>query len=221
MTLTHSNSYTSFDGHRCLATGSLQVNALAVKRAFESGAVGPVLIFDDSTGRTVDVDTRGTDEAVAARLSVAAPVPQTSHDRGDEASEPGASRGRGRPRLGVVPREVTLLPRHWEWLGKQAGGASVALRKLVEEARKANAEKDRRHEAYERGYHFMQAIAGDLPGFEEATRALFADESPRLEKLIAHWPRDVRDHVLRLASCEAADGAPGGLPAGSGPASNQ
>ena len=177
-------SYTSFDGHQRLATGSLQANALAVKRAHEGGAVGPLLIFDDATGRPVDVDTRGSDDAVVARLTAA------------------AARGRGRPKLGVVPREVTLLPRHWDWLAAQPGGASVALRKLVDEARRTHGEKDRLRMAHERAYHFMQAIAGDLPGFEEATRALFANEPLRLRDLIAAWPRDVVDHAMRLAGVD-------------------
>ncbi|HBO77357.1 MAG TPA: DUF2239 domain-containing protein, partial [Cupriavidus sp.] len=105
----------------------------------------------------------------------------------------------GRPKLGVVAREVTLLPRHWEWLAGQPGGASVALRKLVEEARRAGSEKDRMRQAHERAYHFMLAIGGDLPGFEEATRALFSNDASRLRELIGGWPADVRDHALHLA----------------------
>src|ERR1700753_839670 len=128
------HSYTSFDGDRRLATGSLQVNALAVKSALENGASGQVLIFDDETGRTIDVDTRGTQHQVIARLAGIARAYARSADTESEATEAGAVRGRGRPRLGVVAREVTLLPRHWDWLAAQPGGASVALRKLVEEA---------------------------------------------------------------------------------------
>lgn len=195
-----SRSYTSFDGHRRIATGALQTNVLAVKRARESGAVGPILIFDDATGRSVDVDTRGSDEAVMARLDAAA-LAESGHADHD-APEPAGPRGRGRPKLGVVSREVTLLPRHWEWLAGQPGGASVALRKLVEDARRAHGEKDRVRMAHERAYHFMQTIAGDLPGFEEATRALFAHEPSRVRNLIAAWPCDVRDHAMRLAFAE-------------------
>ncbi|MGU1971933.1 DUF2239 family protein [Pseudomonas aeruginosa] len=196
-----SNSYTSFDGHRRIATGSLKANALAVKKARESGTVGPILIFDDATGRSVDVDTRGSDEVVVARLTTAALSEVKHSSRSDESESPGP-RGRGRPKLGVVPREVTLLPRHWEWLAAQPGGASVALRKLVEEARRANSEKDKVRMAHERAYQFMQTIAGDLPGFEEATRALFANEPLRVRVLIAAWPRDIRDHAMRLAFVE-------------------
>jgi hypothetical protein len=94
---------------------------------------------------------------------------------------------------------VTLLPRHWEWLAAQPGGASVALRKLVEEARRANAGADRVRRAREAAYHFTHALAGDLPGFEEATRALFAGDRARFERHAASWPADVREHAVRLA----------------------
>ena len=91
----------------------------------------------------------------------------------------------------------------------QPGGASVALRKLVEEARRASGEKDRLRQAGERAYHFMQAMAGDLPGFEEASRALFAHDLQRLESLAAAWPADIRRHTLWLASGRAEEGGEG------------
>ncbi|MFT4063902.1 DUF2239 family protein [Paraburkholderia sp.] len=192
------HSCTSFDGYRRLATGSLQANALAVKSALENGATGPVLIFDDETGRMIEVDTRGTNEEVIARLAGVARAHARIADESDAAQAPGL-RSRGRPRLGVVAREVTLLPRHWDWLAAQPGGASVTLRKLVEEARRANGEKDKARGAHERAYHFMLAIGGDLPGFEEATRALFANDSVKMSHCVAAWPRDVRDHAMWLA----------------------
>ena len=198
---TFCNLYSVFSGHRRIASGPLQTVALVVKQAIESGAAGPVLIFDDTTGRSVDIDTRGSDEEVLARFA----QPTTTNVRaeaarsGDTDARVGEPRGRGRPKLGVVPREVTLLPRHWEWLATQPGGASVALRKLVEEARRTHGEKDRRRKAQERAYHFMSAIAGDRPAFEEAARALFANDQPRLCELVAAWPTDVRDHAIALA----------------------
>lgn len=173
-------SYTVFDGDRRIASGALEAVAPVVKRSIEGGAAGPVLIFSDDTGQSIDLDTRGSDgEVVAPHVD--------------------APRGRGRPKLGVVPREVTLLPRHWEWLARQPGGASVALRKLVEEARRTHGGTDRRRRAQERAYHFMSAMAGDRPGFEEAARALFANERPRFEALVGPWPDDIRDHVIGLA----------------------
>lgn len=184
-------SFTCFDGHRRLTSGPLPRVGLEVKRALERGAAGPVLIFDDTTGRSIDLDTRGSDDEVVARLTPAGGPAETSAD------EP---RGRGRPKLGVVAREVTLLPRHWDWLATQPGGASVALRKLVEEARRTSSGKDGTRVIRERTYHFMSAMAGDFPGFEEASRALFANDSAKFAQLIAPWPDDVRSHILKLAS---------------------
>ncbi|HEX6040620.1 DUF2239 family protein [Longimicrobium sp.] len=194
---------TAFDGHRRLAGGALAEVALAVKHAAEGAAAGPLLIFDDATGRVVDVDLRGSDADVVARLAaandadgaVASDPPAPPAD----APAPAGGRRRGRPSLGVVAREVTLLPRHWEWLSAQPGGASVALRRLVDTARRAGADADRRRAAQEAAYRFISAMAGDLPGFEEASRALFADDRARFADHAHAWPPDVADHALRLA----------------------
>jgi uncharacterized protein len=183
--------FTAFKGDQRLASGPLAEVALAVMKA-SRGAAEPILIFDDANGRPIDLDLRGTERDIVARLPQPASYSETPAD------DP-APRGRGRPRLGVVAREVTLLPRHWEWLGAQPGGASVALRKLVEEARRASGDRDRSRTAREAAYHFMSAMAGDLPHFEEASRALFADDRRRFVELIAPWPRDIRDHVVKLA----------------------
>lgn len=199
-----SPSYTSFAGNRCIAAGPLLGNVLAVRRALDGPAEGPVLVFDDATGRVVDVDTRGSEDEITKRLAaLASPAPPSRTE--PELVAPAEPRGRGRPRIGVVPREVTLLPRHWEWLAAQPGGASVTLRKLVEEARRNGAAKDRQREAQERAYNFVSAVAGDLPGFEEATRALFANDAARLSEVTAAWPPDVRTYALQLlASGEAS-----------------
>ena len=201
------HSFTTFDGHRRIAEGALRTNALALKSALERGSSGPVLIFDDATGRTVEVDTRGTEEEVCARLTAlfpshAQPAAETP------ALEPATPRGRGRPKLGVVPREITLLPRHWDWLDTQPGGASVALRKLAEEARRQSSGKDQVRRALERAYQFMVTLGGDLPGFEEASRALFANDMMKLKTLLAPWPGDVGDHVLRLAQPQQGGSEP-------------
>ncbi|RQU86587.1 DUF2239 family protein [Burkholderia cenocepacia] len=196
-------SYTAFDGHRRLASGPLATVALAVRQAAGDAMPGSILIFDDATGRSIDLDLRGTADDIRARY--AAPSDDASGGAGEPAGAgAGEQRGRGRPKLGVVSREVTLLPRHWEWLGAQPGGASVALRKLVEDARRTHGAADRQRDAQARAYHFMSAMAGDLPGFEEAARALYANDAARLAELIAGWPDDVRDHALALAR--------GGLP---------
>lgn len=168
----------------------------------------PPLIIDNLTGRTVEVDIRGTDSEIAERLKLAhgtgegrAAHPEPAN--GEDPS-PEASRGRGRPKLGVVAREVTLLPRHWEWLARQPGGASVALRKLVEQARRTHAETDRARQIQERAYHFITTLAGDLPRFEEAARALFANNLPQFARCMAPWPEDVRKHALWLAESHDA-----------------
>jgi uncharacterized protein len=187
-----SPSYTSFQGHRRLASGPLHVVALAVRLAAEKRPE-PILIFDDRTGRSIDIDTRGTDDDIFARYP-----PNLRHDENAQLAAD-APRGRGRPKLGVVAREVTLLPRHWEWLASQPGGPSVALRKLVEEARHTYSERDKSRVGQERAYHFMSAMAGDMPGFEEASRALFANDRAKFSELIAAWPVDVRMHAVELA----------------------
>ncbi|MCF1709590.1 DUF2239 family protein [Tabrizicola sp. J26] len=181
MTDEHPLGWTAFQGTRRIAQGPLAEVGLAVRRLDETR--GPVLIFDDATGRVLDLDLRGSDEEVRARLAPNAETPV---------------RGRGRPKLGVTAREVTLLPRHWDWLADQPGGASAALRRLVDEARKADDGRTVLRQARERCYRFLSGIAGDLPGFEEASRALFAGDGARFSALIADWPGDIADHALRL-----------------------
>lgn len=199
------NPCTAFDGHRLLLSGPLVEVALAVKAATETGLSNAILVFDDVTGRVIDLDLRGSKADIIERLSQ---PPRTHAGRhrpcANEASklatdESSELRGRGRPKLGVVAREVTLLPRHWEWLAAQPGGASAVLRRLVDDARRSGGTRQQRRTAQEAAYQFMLAMAGDLPGYEEATRALFADDRPTLEQWIANWPHDIRSYVLRLA----------------------
>ena len=192
--------FTAFEGPRRLAAGGLADVALAVKHAEQRRTAEPILIFSDATGRAIDLDLRGDTEAVLARLAKPAAAGATA-----EAASPSEPRGRGRPKLGVVAREVTLLPRHWEWLNTQPGGASVALRKLVEQARRANGDADRNRAARDAAYHFMSAMAGNLSGFEEASRALFADDRRNFMRLIAAWPADIRDHAVNLAYADRAE----------------
>jgi hypothetical protein len=179
---------TAFVGTEIVASGSLEEVALAVKeRLRQDPAVSP-LVFDDATARPIDLDLRGSDEAVLKRLD----------DHPVHGAKPPA-RAAGRPKLGVVAREVTLLPRHWDWLASQPGGASVALRRLVDEARHANPVADRVRQAREATYRFMTAIAGNQPGYEEAIRALFAGNGARYHALIAGWPLDVMFYATALS----------------------
>ena len=196
-------SLVAFEGERLLASGSLREVSQAVRRAQVGGEHGAILVFDAVTSEPVEVDPR--EPSGALLVGAAAPAGVSGSDADDaspEASE--APRGPGRPRLGVVPREVTLLPRHWEWLATQPGGASAALRRLVDQARSASVERDRRRAAQESAYRFMAATLGNQPHFEEATRALFAADRARFLGLSEGWPRDLRDHARHLAAAAVA-----------------
>lgn len=164
---------TAFLGARRVAFGAYD----EVARTLETLDLSPggLLVFDDASGAQLDYPLPSTGPREA-------PPPQV-----------------GRPRLGVVAREVTLLPRHWDWLGRQPGGASAALRRLVDEARRAHAGRDARREATERAYRFMSAMAGGFPQFEEASRALFAHDAEAFSRYIASWPPDVQAHANWLA----------------------
>lgn len=198
MTASSPAHYIAFEGERCIATGELKTVALAAKKAIDQGPLETVLVFDGDTSALIELDLRGTSSDVIQRIDQ---IP----DHGVQQNPPrGAAttghRGPGRPRLGVVAREVTLLPRHWDWLASQPGGASVALRKLVEEARRANAGTDRAWLAKEAAYRFMTTIAGNEPNYEEALRALFAADAALFSAATAPWPADVRNHASRLAA---------------------
>ncbi|CAM3209609.1 DUF2239 domain-containing protein [Deinococcus saxicola] len=173
---------TVFQGHERLLTAPLH-DVLPLLKAQAGASSQSLLAFDDQTGRRVDFDLRGSLEEVLERY---APAP--------------AKTGPGRPRLGVVAREVTLLPRHWEWLEGQRGGASAALRRLIDEARKADPDAERRRQAQTATDRFLGAIGGDLPGYEDATRALYAGDGLAFEAQLQNWPDDFRNHALYLAS---------------------
>lgn len=175
----------AFSGFRAVATGDLAQVAAEAKPFADDRAAGPLLVFDAVTGDPVEIDFRGTVDQVRAR--VAAAVPQQP------------ARAPGRPRLGVVGREVTLLPRHWEWLSQQRGGASAALRRLVEDAVRGDSRGGVVRTAREATYRFMSHIAGDLPRFEAASRALFAGDRDAFRRAVADWPADVRDHAIALS----------------------
>ena len=179
---------TAFAGSRRIASGELRHVALKAKQARDLGQ--PVLVFEDASGRQVDLPLELPAADLLKHLVEPLPPPPAV----------AAPRGPGRPRLGVVAREVTLLPRHWDWLAAQPGGASVALRRLVDEARKGAVAGDRRRAAQEAAFRFLQALAGDLPRYEDATRALFAGDIGRFDDATLHWPEDVRDHAALLAA---------------------
>jgi hypothetical protein len=172
--------YTLFSGAQRLAGGDLKTIAMAAHKAASSEA-GALIVFSDLSGRPVDLDLRGSVKDMEARYADVEPLP--------------AKAARGRPKLGVVAREVTLLPRHWEWLGTQPGGASAALRRLVDQARRDNVSLDHRRRSQEAAHRVMTALAGDFVNYEDALRAFYAGEADRFYALIESWPADVRDYV--------------------------
>jgi uncharacterized protein len=199
-------TFTAFMGARRVGAGELALAAAAVKQAIDSGETGEILIFEDSNARAVEIDFRGGPESVQAGVARAL---EARERQAVPAEEP--RRGPGRPKLGVVAREVTLLPRHWDWLATQRGGASVALRRLVEEAAKDRGGHEKRRLAQEAAYRFLSALAGDRPHYEEAVRALFARNAAAFAERIAQWPRDVRDYATTLAADAFGEGASASL----------
>jgi len=188
--------FVAFAGHRLLARSSATEVVAALWKHQKRGGGGQVLAFDETTGAQTDFDLRGTLKDALDRL---AQHPLLAPD-------PPPRTGPGRPRLGVISRDISLLPRHWEWLEAQPGGLSATLRRLVDEARKQDPEGDRARQARDSISRLMWALAGDLPGFEEATRALFAPDPRRVAELIDKWPRDLRDYLLaRLPAVEPRD----------------
>lgn len=175
-------SFTVFGGQKRIATGTLDRVLTAAKAAFDRDAASQLLFFDDQSGRPIDFDLRGTLPEVLAKA-----VPATVPGRP------------GRPKLGVVSREISLLPIHWEWLELQPGGASAALRRLVDDARSQDPDRKRVQAAAEATSRFLSSMAVNLPSYEEACRALYAGSR---ESFFAHmddWPDDIREHATRLA----------------------
>lgn len=183
----------AFKGDQCLAYGGMRDVATGVKLGVDADPDAPVLVFDAQESTPIELDLRGSLDEVLARLPS-----ENSDAEPMNVRDQVPARSPGRPKLGVTAREVTLLPRHWEWLAGQSGGASVALRKLVEQAMRAHADVDRLRRVRESAYRFMTAMAGNQPGHEEAVRALFAGDGEKLRSTITEWPADVRAHVLRL-----------------------
>ena len=175
-------SFTAFDGDRLLSSGAAAAVAMAVKEALKADGTRTILTFDDETGQQTDFDLRGGDQEIIARL--AAP-----------ADSPADLKRPGRPKLGVVAREVTLLPRHWEWLIEQPGGASVTLRKLVDAARASSDDLVAIRRAQQASDRVMSAMLGNQPNYEEAARALYAGNRRLFVELTEQWPNDLRDYA--------------------------
>ncbi len=179
---------TAFSDSKIIATGAVIKVAQRVKKYLEKNRNASVLIFDDITSNQIEIDFRGSCEAVVGRLNKSLA----------ENESMGKSLGPGRPKLGVISREVGLLPRHWDWLALQPSGASATLRKLVEEAKKKNQAQDKVRQAQDATYKFMQSMTGDLPHYEEALRAFYAKNKSLFETIIASWPKDIKAHINKL-----------------------
>ncbi len=192
------NTHIAFAGHSRLIEGSLLAVAQRLQQHQQQGHLDPVLVFELDSGRQLDIDISGSDEQLLERFA------SSSAADTEKETDVVASPGRGRPKLGVVGREVTLLPRHWDWLGQQRGGASATLRRLIDQARKQTSQADAMRAAQDRTNRFMAAIAGDLAGFEDATRALYAGDGSAFSGWIKPWPKDVRNQVLAFSQ-EAFD----------------
>lgn len=174
-------TYTTFVGEKRIAAGILPEILPELKRQFDEDQSTMFLTFEDESGKQLDFNLRGTIGEVMARVAT---TPQRT--------------GPGRPRLGVTAREITLLPRHWEWLEEQPRGASAAIRRLIDEARKSEPDTSRKQRAAFAAGRFLSAMAGNYPGYEEATRALYAGDAAQFANLIGSWPTDVREYALRL-----------------------
>lgn len=184
-----SESFSTFTPKKCLITGSLEEAALAAFHHLQSQSAESVLIFNDATYAIMDIDLSGG-AVLVKRKAASYPTANTT-----------AKSGPGRPKLGVIGKEVTLLPRHWEWLASQKGGASVTLRKLIDNARrdpKISAQSERK-QAQDLTYKFCNAIAGDLPGYEEALRCLYAVDEEGFCNHIGEWPVDIAGRARSLA----------------------
>lgn len=190
---------TTFEGCEQRLNGPYIEVALAVRTFLEETPPRQLLTFDDVTGQVVDFDLRGSKKEMLDRILVQ-PAPEPT----DAEDAPQTPRGRGRPKLGVVAREVTLLPRHWQWLKAQSGGASAALRRLVDAARQEGKSDEHALACRDAAYNFMSALGGNLPGFEEASRAHFAGDRAKFEAEIAEWPVAVQAYILKLADRKPA-----------------
>ncbi|MBT5861266.1 MAG: DUF2239 family protein [Alphaproteobacteria bacterium] len=188
---TKPRQFVAFAGHNLIARGTLEGVVLLCKQRLDEGEDQRIALYDDGNGGAVDVDFHGTVETVIENL---ADHPLASPP--SPAAEPG--RGPGRPKLGVVSREISLLPRHWEWLAEQRSGASATLRRLVDDARKSTSGQQVVRQQIDGAHKFMWDLAGDSPGFEEAARALFNQDFDAFATHISEWPKGVREQLKRF-----------------------
>jgi hypothetical protein len=207
---TNDKLYVAFQGFQRLGLGSLeQVATLCFESKWEDLRTR-ISVYEDETGRVVDVDLSGTEEEVLARLGQSTEDEDVAAETETAPKEPPVRRKPGRPKLGVVSREVSLLPRHWSWLSEQRGGASAMLRRLVELAKKNESSESIQRRVVDAAHRFLWDIAGDQPHFEELSRALYAANLEEVRALSAGWPEGIRHQLDRYLARhkEAASEAP-------------
>jgi hypothetical protein len=169
----------AFLGEALVARGERETVIRLLEDRYDAADRNAIRAFEDDSGRVTDLDY---------------------WDAGQGSRPEPPARSRGRPKLGVTSREITLLPRQWEWLGRQPAGASATIRRLVEEARKAAPAPAAGRDAV---YRFMTDMCGDWPGYEEALRALYRGDEAGFASLITNWPADIRAYIERLKGCGA------------------
>ncbi|HAE23002.1 MAG TPA: DUF2239 domain-containing protein [Spirochaetaceae bacterium] len=174
--------YSAFSADALIATGDAGIALAQIKQWLDAHPGETALIFDDESGRQVDFDFRGSPEEALARILPAQTKP-----------------GRGRPSLGVVCGEVSLLTRHWEWLEAERHNISATIRRLVDEAMKREPAQAKRARLVEAIDKKLWVVAGNKASCEEASRALYAGDCDRFKKLIAGWPKDIAAHFSALA----------------------
>ena len=179
-------TFTAFEGHSLIAHGDLAEVVLKIKSTIGKASISTILIFSDITGKTIDFNFHGSKQDILKRLEVYTSV-----------EDAGLSSGPGRPKLGVVSREVSLLPRHWEWLATQRGGASATIRTLVEDAMKKSSSGQSVKQVQDRVYQIMSVLAGDLSDYEEALRAMYKKDKKSFLGFIEKWPNDVQHYLLK------------------------
>ena len=188
-----SGTVSAFLDDALIAQGSRETVTRRIEARYSSSDFSRIRVFEDATGRVVDLDYWDAAKNGAERPAVQRP-PLPGQEK----------RARGRPKLGVTSREITLLPRQWDWLATQPGGASATIRRLVEDARKRRSESVSAAQAREGVHRFMTEMVGDRPGYEVALRALYRSDIASVLQIASGWPEDVRRYLERLLDREVA-----------------
>ena len=181
-------TYTAFEGFQICAHGSLDSVAISIKQRLKKDPTTQFLIFSNSSGKQMDLDLSGSQKVILERLKIY------------QASHFSPATGPGRPKLGVISREVSLLPQHWEWLSNQSGGASATIRRLVDEKIKEPVSAENQiKQAQEVVYRVLSSLAGNLPNYEDVIRFLYRRDKKSFRNAMSDWPKDVVSHTMALS----------------------